>query len=253
MNWQIDAQDLVSAVRAHPLYAHVRDAHALRTFMRSHVFAVWDFQSLLKALQRAVTCVEVPWLPTADAEARHLINSIVLDEESDESPWGGHLSHYELYYRSMQECGADTGPIDRFIASLRRGVSIDDALSRCGISLPVQNFVRTTLRLATSRDVHRIAAGFSFGREDIIPEMFDKLVTHLASVEPSLWHGFHFYLTRHISTDADRHGPLARSLVARLCGDDPVLRREAEETARQCLQARLSLWDGIQRELAFAV
>ena len=71
-------------VVAHPLNAHVRDEGTIRIFMAAHVFAVWDFQSLLKALQRLVTCVEVPWLPTSDPEARRLLNEIVLDEESDQ-------------------------------------------------------------------------------------------------------------------------------------------------------------------------
>jgi len=89
----------------HPLYAHLRDEETLRIFMAAHVFAVWDFQCLLKALQRLVTCVEVPWLPTADPEARRLLNEIVLDEESDQAPGGGYLSHFELYRQAMQEWG----------------------------------------------------------------------------------------------------------------------------------------------------
>src|SRR5437899_3201806 len=85
-----------------------------RLVMRAHVFCVWDFQSLLKALQRALTCVEVPWLPTPDREARRLINVIVLDEESDEEPGGGHASHFEVYLEAMRDCGADAGPIEGF-------------------------------------------------------------------------------------------------------------------------------------------
>jgi len=80
---RINVADLVEAVRTHPLYEHVSDEHSLRLLMRTHVFAVWDFQSLLKSLQRSLTCVEVPWLPTADAEARRFVNEIVLEEESD--------------------------------------------------------------------------------------------------------------------------------------------------------------------------
>ena len=87
----------VERLMRHPLYDELRDEESLRVFMRSHVFAVWDFQSLLKALQRCMTCVEVPWFPTADPTARRLVNEIVLDEESDTVPGGIFLSHFELY------------------------------------------------------------------------------------------------------------------------------------------------------------
>ena len=111
----------------HPLYDHLRDEGAIRLFMEAHVFAVWDFQSLLKALQRLLTCVEVPWLPTPDPQARRLLNEIVLDEESDEAPGGGYLSHFELYLQAMRECGAKRTTIETFLGSLRAGLPVDDS------------------------------------------------------------------------------------------------------------------------------
>ena len=88
------------AVVKHPLYAALNSQPAIRTFMEHHVFAVWDFMSLLKSLQRNLTCVEVPWVPTGPTGSRHLINDIVLVEESDELR-GGFISHFELYLLGM--------------------------------------------------------------------------------------------------------------------------------------------------------
>src|SRR5262245_22707148 len=80
----------------HPLYCALRTPDDVRTFMAHHVFCVWDFMSLLKALQRRLTCVELPWLPPADPDSCRLVNEIVLGEESDSDGAGGYRSHFEL-------------------------------------------------------------------------------------------------------------------------------------------------------------
>ena len=46
---------------AHPLYSEIKHPKHLRTFMEHHVYAVWDFMSLLKALQQGLTCTTLPW------------------------------------------------------------------------------------------------------------------------------------------------------------------------------------------------
>ena len=241
--------DLVEKLARHPIYGRIKDEAGLRVFMASHVFCVWDFQSLLKGLQRRLTCVEVPWIPSADAQARRLINEIVLDEESDEMPGGGYWSHFELYLAAMEACGADTGPVLRMLDTLRRGVPVDQALAQAGLPSGVATFVTHTLKVAQGRDVHRIAAAFTYGREDLIPVMFQEIVKSLAEKEGRSWDQFLFYLNRHIESDGERHGPLSRELVARLCGDDERLWKEAEQTARDCLQSRLDLWDHITTRL----
>ena len=244
-NREINTTELVERLMSHPLYDELRDEGSLRIFMRSHVFCVWDFQCLLKALQRIVTCVEVPWLPTADPEARRLVNEIVLDEESDEATRGEHLSHFELYLQAMEECGADEGPIRVFLGDLRGGGRLREALRRPALPAGVAAFVGTTMAIAESGHVHRIAAAFAYGREDIIPAMFQRLVNRFAETAPERWSTFSFYLNRHIEHDAETHGPMARALVSRLCGNEESLWREAEEAARQSLAARIRLWDDI--------
>jgi hypothetical protein len=213
--------------------------------MRSHVFAVWDFQSLLKALQRKMTCVQVPWLPTADPEARRFVNEIVLDEESDEAPGGAFLSHFELYLRAMQDCGADARPIRGFLGDLCQGRHLGEALARPDVPRGVPAFVRCTMTLARSGQPHRIAAAFAYGREEVIPAIFRRVVDRLADVVPQRWSTFRYYLERHIGEDAERHGPRAKAVVARVCGTSAMLWAEAEDAARVALRARLRLWDEV--------
>src|SRR5262245_17345533 len=90
----------------HPVYARLDRVEALRVFMQHHVFAVWDFMSLLKTLQQRLTCTQTPWVPPTNHVGCRLINEIVLGEESDEDGQGKFASHFELYLRSMQQCGA---------------------------------------------------------------------------------------------------------------------------------------------------
>jgi hypothetical protein len=234
---------------AHELYPRIDTADRLRRFMEHHVFAVWDFQSLLKAMQQRLTCTGIPWLPTADAEARRLVNEIVLDEESDELPDGGYASHFELYLQGMRQAGADTGSVERLLTLLSRGAALPQALASCGGPAAACEFVRRTFAVIESGATHRIVAAFTYGREDVIPDMFRQLVGGLAADEPAVWGRFRFYLERHIAHDDARHAPVCRRIVARLCGDDPVKWAEASETARGCLEARIALWEGISAAL----
>jgi hypothetical protein len=277
MSRTVHTSDLVARLLGHPLYAAVRDERSLRRLMATHVFCVWDFQCLLKALQRRLTCTEVPWLPTADPAARRLVNEIVLDEESDEAPGGGHLSHFELYRLAMADAGADTAPIDGFLAELSRAagarhvagdaaghfatdaagdVAVDAALARAlerrDLPAGVAAFTGESLRVARHAGLVELAATFTWGREDVIPEMFGKLVGSLAQREPAAWGRFRWYLERHIQRDGDSHRPAAHALMARLCGDDAAAWALAERAARAALEARLALWDAVHAQLATA-
>jgi hypothetical protein len=229
----------------HPIYSLIDRPDRLRLFMEHHVFAVWDFQSLLKAMQQKLTCTSIPWLPTPDPEARRLVNEIVLDEESDELPDGGHASHFELYLQSMRKAAADTGPIERLLGLLAQGGPLSQSLAACGGPSPACDFVRRSFDVIQSGSTHRIVAAFTYGREDVIPDMFRHLVCSLAAEDPAAWVPFRFYLERHIAHDDQKHAPVCRRIVARLCGDDPARWAEASTTARECLESRITLWDEI--------
>ena len=239
--WDIAAAR--DAVTNHPVYARLGKLPALRVFMTSHAFTVWDFMSLLKTLQRRLTCVEVPWLPPADATAARLVNEIVLGEETDEIAPGHHTSHYDLYLVAMKEIGADSGPIRDFVGSLARGVPAENALADLPVPASTKKFVLGTLQTCRA-DTPEVAASFLLGREDLVPAMFREIITELESRGTSCA-SFRLYLDRHVQLDEERHGPMAKKLLRSLCAEDPQKWREATEVARQALGARRELWDGV--------
>lgn len=219
----------------HPLYNKLKDLNDLKLFMETHVFAVWDFMSLLKSLQREITCVSVPWRPSGySSELLRFINQIVLGEESDIDQNGEATSHFELYVRAMEEIGANTAPICAFLKSP------DTAL----IPESAREFVRFNLALAESGTPVQVASAFFYGREKLIPEMFDSIVRILEShhLEAPT---FKYYLQRHIEVDGEEHGPLAERCLRELIGEDSVSMGEAQRMALESLKARHHLWDNV--------
>ncbi|SHM02114.1 DUF3050 domain-containing protein [Hymenobacter psychrotolerans] len=233
----------------HSIYQSLHTLEDLREFLEHHVFAVWDFMSLLKALQRHLTCVQVPWMPKGSPSTRRLINEIVLEEETDVDPQGRAISHFELYVRAMQECGANTQPVQDLLAALAGGADLGQALTRANVPASVRSFVRHTFAIIDSGHPHAVAAAFTFGREDVIPAMFRQVVLDLDRRFPGQLDTFLYYLNRHIELDEETHAPLAQQMVSELCGDDSLQWQQATEVAAQCIQARIALWDGIRQAL----
>jgi len=234
-------------VITHEMYSRLDSHAAIVTFMEHHVFAVWDFMSLLKSLQRNLTCVEVPWVPTGPTSSRRLINDIVLVEESDELG-GGFISHFELYLQGMRQAGADTTVIGPFIDLVRGGMPVPQALQALPVPAPAAEFVRGTWTFIQTLPLHCQAAAFAFGREDLIPEMFQQVV----DVNEGLGRLDLFvdYLRRHIQVDDEEHTPMAMQMLVNLCGEDSDKWAQCEETINLALTARMKFWDGIAEKIA---
>jgi hypothetical protein len=247
---QVQLQPARQRMVDHTLYRRIQSLADLRTFMEYHVFAVWDFMSLLKALQRDLTCTTLPWVPIGNPATRRLINEIVLEEETDLDPEGRPTSHFELYLRAMREAGADTAPAERLLAALAEGASVPAALAAAQAPAAVQEFVKHTFAVIAAGQPHAVAAAFTFGREDVIPDMFRNLVADLGQRFPGQLDTFIYYLNRHIELDEDHHAPLAHQMVRDLCGTESQRWQQAAEVAQQGMTARVALWNGIQAVLA---
>jgi len=233
----------------HPVYSVINDLDDLKVFMEYHVYAVWDFMSLLKALQQNLTCTTVPWFPKGDADTRFLINEIVVGEESDLDLEGNRKSHFELYLDAMQQCGADTQGMEQFIRTLQQTGDLQTAFRTANTPDAARKFVDFTFQTIASKETYRQSAIFTFGREDLIPGMFVAIVNDINQKFPDSISYFKYYLERHIEVDGDHHSELALQMTANLCGDKEQYWHEAQEATIASLQMRIALWDGVYQAI----
>lgn len=233
----------------HKVYAEINTIDDLKIFMQYHVFAVWDFMSLLKTLQNNLTCTNVPWFPIGSGNTRYLINEIVVGEEADVDLNGVRKSHFELYIDAMEQCGADTLQMLLFIDEMKFSGNLESAYRTAMVPLKAQQFVDFTFDIIASRKNYLQSAVFTFGREDLIPDMFISVINALHKNLPNEISIFKYYIERHIEVDGGHHSRLALQMTADLCGNNEQMWLEAEEAVIQSLKRRIGLWDGIYEHI----
>lgn len=243
---ELQLDPIRNQLKSHPLYSTLSNLEDVAVFMEKHVFAVWDFMSLLKALQNHLTNVSVPWTPKGNGATARFINEIVMAEESDVNELGEAMSHYEMYIDAMHQVKADTHTIGTFVTAIRAGDNIQTAAKKINLETPIFEFIQFTMDVINTHKPHCIASAFTFGREDVIPDMFLEIVSQSETKENDKTYGkLLYYLNRHIELDGDEHGPISLKMVQELCGDDSVKWAEVLETAKAALECRLKLWDHI--------
>lgn len=240
-------QPLKDQLLQHPLYDKIRTLDDLHCFLEHHVYAVWDFMSLLKALQQQLTCTTTPWLPVGNPEVRYLINEIVVAEETDLAMDGNRQSHFEMYLDAMNQCGANTLAVQRFLEDIQKTQNIFVSIKHAEVHPKVRAFLDFTFRVIEEGKAHKIAAAFTFGREDLIPTMFTEILKNFQQNFPQTdLSKLIYYFERHIELDGDEHGPMAMQMITELCGDSATKWNEVLEVSQQALEKRLGLWDAIE-------
>ncbi len=236
MNEQI--KKLNNELSVNSIYKKLNSKENLQIFMSYHVFAVWDFMSLLKGLQNKITCTSVPWVDSKyDAKLVRLVNEIVVAEESDLDLNENPASHFRMYLDAMNEVGSGQSIISNFLSDMNLK-SLPEELA---------NIVQYHLEIAQNGTDVEIASSFFFGRENIIPNLFTAITEQLKLNKldyPKLF----YYLNRHIELDGDEHGPMALECMKQLL-DSPEKKQLSEQTAIESLQKRKELWDFIESKL----
>ena len=128
------------------------------------------------------------------------------------------------------------------------GVDPKVALDRSEAPEGSKKFVRATLDVVERGHAHEIAAVFTFGREDLIPDMFIEIVKNLKEAFPNELSLFTYYLERHIEIDGDLHGQLAERMVLELCAENKNYWEQALALSSAALRARIELWTSVIKE-----
>jgi len=239
---------LQKLLKTHPLYKSLNSLKDIKIFMQNHIFAVWDFMSLLKSLQAQLTNISVPWTPSGYPSITRFINEIVLGEESDLNELNEPKSHFEMYLDAMNQIGANTEKIKNFVIDIESGKEINLSINSLDINHAVKDFLKFSFDIISTKKSHQIASAFTYGREDIIPDMF---ISILKEIDPENNHysKLKYYLDRHIEIDGDLHGPLAQKMLIELCDNDPRKWNEVNTVAKNCLQYRIKLWNSILKQI----
>jgi hypothetical protein len=243
---ELKLEPLRNELRKHKLYKELSSLADIKIFMENHVYAVWDFMSLLKALQIHLTCTRLPWKPVSNTNTARFINEIVLEEESDRNEEGVFKSHFEMYLDAMQEVGAETTNVTHFLERVTQFDNLLKLIGSADLDFVVQNFLKFTFKTIQTKESHKIAAAFTFGREDLIPDMFLKIVEGAGEAAyPKLV----YYLKRHIELDGEDHGPLALKMIQELCGTDELKWQQVAEVSKEALEQRIQLWNHIANQI----
>jgi hypothetical protein len=113
-----------------------------------------------------------------------------------------------------------------------------------------RRFMEHTIHVIRSRQVHEIAAAFTYGREGVISGLFGEIVAQLDRESAGSLGIFRQYLERHIVVGGDEHFQAGERMVFLLCNGERRKYEEAAVSAVEALEVRLAFWDAIPTRMS---
>ena len=133
-----------------------------------------------------------------------------------------------------------------FLENVEKTKNIFVSIKASKLPAEVKAFLNYTFTIVEEGEPHKIASAFTFGREDLIPNMFTEILRNCQVNFPDVnLSKLIYYFERHIELDADEHGPMAMKMIDELCGDCPKKWTEVKQVAHDSLQMRIQLWNAI--------
>ena len=138
------------------------------------------------------------------------MNEIILGEESDVCPDGSASSHLELYLEAMEEVGASTTPIKRFLQALDAEELGKEARKLRGTK-GRNSICKRDSKSCWKWEPSFVAGAFTFGRENFAG-FIPSVCPTLDQSHPGKFLDLVLF-QRHIEVDGEEHGPLAIKML----------------------------------------
>ena len=242
---QKQIKPLRDQLREHPLYISIREKEDLQIFMEGHVFAVWDFASLINGLRSRLTHLgDHSGLDNQSLLA--LLEAIInRGSEGADKPFG----LFSDYREAMQRAGAGTFEIDDLVNRVRTGTPPERAILDSKLPGYVVQFLDHTFSILRESNPVVMAATFAFGRGGLIPDIFSRLIDKRIGEGDDSLSGLQAYFDGYIEVGSTENAPLIARLITHLCGDDLNAWSECLRAADDALRARIALWNGIHERM----